>query len=279
MVKKIGIFASILLTALLSIAAFNHIHDYFRYKEYEKEITVRLEALEKLPPSQKTPDVLYEIADLYFTLKYPQEKIMAAYVHASQAGHSHATYSLAVFSAYGKKIGQPLPAYTALFEKAAQQGSLNAAFIIKAKEALKATHMPLGYDDAFTKLVKATDNGNSEAAFLLCWHGKEAASKTLIIGNMSYCEEALKGGSPKAQYLMGRLHEQNPAEFHSDIWDKLDVEQNTSKAILFYEKAAAQSYDPAIKRLDMLKNKIPLSVTKAKDSYAYLFDPCIPCFD
>jgi len=51
------------------------------------------------------------------------------------------------------------------------------------------------------------------------------------------------------------------------------------KAIMFYEKAAIQSYGPAIARLERLRHKILLSVVKEKDRYTYLFDPCVACYD
>jgi len=69
-VKKIVICISSLFIALISLTTFNYIYSDIRYENYKKEVALKLEALEKRPPLQKTPDVLYQIADMYFTLGY-----------------------------------------------------------------------------------------------------------------------------------------------------------------------------------------------------------------
>ncbi|WP_135079066.1 sel1 repeat family protein [Terasakiella sp. SH-1] len=230
-----------------------------------------MKELEQIPSSQKSADIYMEMAGIYLILEGTQDKIIEAYINASNAGDSRATYNLAVLSGYGKNVGKQLPSYEVLFEKAAQQGSLSAAFTIKARDILKTPHMPPSYEAAAIQL-EGVSKDNIEAAFALCSHGKEAISKIFAVGNMNYCEGPINAGYAPAQYFMGRMYEQNPAEFHPETWSKNGLEQNLDKAKEFYERAASQSYSPAIKRLELLSKQVPLTIIKAKDKYAYLPD-------
>ncbi|MDV7341858.1 hypothetical protein RYZ26_19855 [Terasakiella sp. A23] len=242
MLKKIFIGVIVICSVLGAIAGWNYAYQITEYSRYQDDISLRLAELEKIPYGQRSAMTHMEIANSYLILKQDQEKIISAYLAASNAGESEATYNLALLSGLGIKIEEDLPAYEALFQKAAEQGSLNAAFVIRTKGILKSPLMPLGYMDAHEKLEAAAQVGNHDASFILCAHGKEPESPIFNASNMAYCQELLERGYPPAQYLMGRLYEQNSAEFHPGIWAKTGLAKDMTKAIDLYQKAAEQSY-------------------------------------